>query len=154
MESAFDRTKEALAKSTLLTHPTGNAPTALTVDASDMAVAGVLEQKVHGQWRPLAFFSKQLKPAEVKYSALDRELLALYLSIRHFRYFLEGKNFVAFTDHKPITQAMSKVTEPWSARQQRHLSTISEFTTDIQYISGKNNVVADALSRMHVNTLL
>ena len=48
---------------------------------------------------------------------------------------------------------MSKVTEPWSARQQRHLSFISEFTTNIRHISGKTNVVADALSRVGIRTL-
>ena len=42
---------------------------------------------------------------------------------------------------------MSKVAEPWSARQQRQLSYISEYTTDIQHIAGKSNVVADCLSR-------
>jgi len=49
-------------------------------------------------------------------------------------------------DHKPLTFAMSKVTEPWSARQQRQLSYISEFTTDIQHVAGKSNLVADCLS--------
>ena len=153
MISAFDQTKAVLAEATLLTHPQGDAETAITVDASDTAIGGVLEQRTKGKWRPLAFFSKQLKAAETRYSAFDRELLALYRGIRHFRYFLEGRKFTAFTDHKLITQAMSKITEPWTARQQRHLSAISEFTTDIQHISGKSNVVADALSRMGINNL-
>lgn len=47
----------------------------------------------------------------------------------------------------PLTFAMAKVSESWSARQQRHLSYISEFTMDIQYVAGKTNVVADCLSR-------
>ncbi|KAF0030341.1 hypothetical protein F2P81_017072 [Scophthalmus maximus] len=42
---------------------------------------------------------------------------------------------------------MTKVAEPWSAHQQRHLSYISEFTTDLQHVAGKNNHVADCLSR-------
>lgn len=50
-------------------------------------------------------------------------------------------------DHKPLTFAMAKVAEPWSARQQRHLSYISEFTTDLQHVAGKNNRVVDCLSR-------
>ncbi len=60
----------------------------------------------------------------------------------HFRYFLEGLSFTAFTDHKPLMQAMSMVSEPWSARQQLHLSTISTFTTDVQHVAGKDNSVA------------
>ena len=52
-----------------------------------------------------------------------------------------------FIDHKPLTFAMARMTDPWSAQQQRHLAYISEFSADIQHIEGKNNVVADALSR-------
>ncbi|XP_059814618.1 uncharacterized protein LOC132386387 [Hypanus sabinus] len=89
--AAFVQTKEALANAAMLVHPRMDAPTALTVDASNRAVGGVLEQLIAGRWQPLAFFSKHLRPPELKYSAFDRELLALYLAIRHFRYFLEGR---------------------------------------------------------------
>jgi hypothetical protein len=71
MMRAFSDTKTALAAATLLSHPHANAPTALTVDASDTALGGVLEQQQDGLWRPLAFFSRQLRPPERKYSAFD-----------------------------------------------------------------------------------
>ena len=151
MKTAFHSTKEALAKATLLIHPHLDVPVSLSTDASDTAVGAVLQQLVDGMWIPLAFFSEQLCPPEKKYSAFDRELLAVYLSIRHFRYFLEGKAFTVFTDHKPLTYCMSKVLEPWSSRQQCHLSYVSEFTTDIQHIQGKNNQVADTMSRATVS---
>ena len=153
MVQAFQEAKTALASATMLTHPRRTAPTSLTVDASDLAVGAVLQQLVHGCWQPLAFFSKQLRPPEKKYSAFDRELLALYLGIRHFRYFLNGRDFIAYTDHKPLTFCMAKTSDPWSSRQQRHLSYISEFTTDIRHIKGTDNHVADALSRATINAL-
>lgn len=155
MADSFDKTKAALANATMLVHPHSDADFSLTVDASDIAVGAVLEQRVHGKtWQPIAFFSRQLRPPEQKYSAFDRELLALYLAIRHFRHFVEGRSFVAFTDHKPLTFAFKKLSDPWSARQQRHLAYISEYTTDVQHIAGKDNQVADALSRaVTVNAL-
>ena len=143
---AFQDVKAALANATMLAHPSPSAPVALTSDASDVAVGAVYEQCVGGVWQPLAFFSCQLRPAERKYSTFDRELLALYLAVRHFRSMLEGRSFTAFVDHKPLTFAMGKVTEPWCARQQRHLAYISEFTTDIQHVAGKDNCAADCLS--------
>ena len=85
MVKAFQDTKKALAEATLLTHPHHDAPTSLTADASEQAVGAVLQQSVNGVWVPLAFLSKKLRPPERKYSAFDRELLALYLGIRHFR---------------------------------------------------------------------
>ena len=153
MVAAFHNTKKALADATLLAHPARNAPVALTADASDWAIGAVLEQFVDGGWQPLAFFSKKLRSPEKKYSAFDRELLALYLGIRHFRYFLEGRRFTAYTDHKPLTFCMTKATDPWSCRQQRQLAYISEFTTDIQHIAGKHNSVADTLSRATLDNI-
>lgn len=147
---AFEGAKAALAKAALLAHPAPSASIALTTDASDVAVGAVVEQQVAGVWQPLAFFSRKLRDSERKYSVFDRELLALYLATRHFRFLLEGRSFTAYVDHKPLTFAMSKVTEPWSARQQRHLASISEFTTDIQHVAGKSNLVADCLSRVLV----
>ena len=83
----------------------------------------------------LAFFSRQLIPLQQKYSAFDQELLALYLAVQHFRYFLEARSFTVFTDHKPLTSAFAKSTDPWSPSQQRHLAYIAEFTTDVQHVA-------------------
>ena len=54
---------------------------------------------------------------------------------------------------QPLTLAFAKVSDPWSPRQQRHLAYISEFTTDVRHIAGKDNSVADALSRTPVHTV-
>ena len=116
LDTVFRQSKEALAKATMLVHPDHESPTSLTVDASDVAVVAVLEQLIDGVWKPLAFFSRQLHPPECKYSAFDRELLALYLALLHFHYFLEARSFIAYTDHKPLTLAFAKVSEPWSPR--------------------------------------
>lgn len=145
---AFNQAKEALASATLLVHPKKkDLFISLFTDASNKAVGSVLQQYHKGIWQPLGFFSKKLTPAEVKYSTLDRELLSIYLSIKHFRYFVEGRNFIVYTDHKPLTTAMTSTVER-SPRQSRHLEFISQFTTNIQHVKGKNNVVADFLSRI------
>jgi hypothetical protein len=67
--------------------------------------------------------------------------------MRHFCFLLEGRKFRILTDHKQLIAAMTRVTPPWSARQQRHLSFLAEFTSDLWHTSGHANVVADALSR-------
>ena len=91
-DEAFNLSKNLLAKTTLLVHPT-QTKTCITVDASDVAVGEVLEQWISGAWKPIGFFSKVLNPAATKYSAFDRKLLAIYLSIRHFKYMLDGRQF-------------------------------------------------------------
>ena len=152
-ESAFSESKQILANATLLVHPDPMAQINITCDASDVAVVGVLQQYLNGMWQPLSFFSKKLNPAETRYSAFDRELLAVYATIKHFRYNLEGRNSFVNTDHKPLTFVMSSVTERASLRQTRDLAFIAEFTTDIRYVKGETNFVADALSRPSVSAI-
>ncbi len=146
-DAAFVAAKAALVAAVPLCHPAPNAVLSLAVDASDSHVGGVLQQKVGNGWKPLAFYSKKLASAEVKYSTFDRELLAAFSTIRHFRFLLEGRQFQLLTDHKPLVAAMTRVSPPQSARQQRHLAHISEFTTDLRHTPGSENVVADARSR-------
>jgi cleavage and polyadenylation specificity factor subunit 1 len=149
MEQAFVASKKALCDATLLAHPRQRAELALATDASGDHVGAVLQQRATAAapWEPLGFFSQKLDPAQTRYSAFDRELFACVAAIRHFRWLLEGRRFTLYTDHKPLTFALLKVSEPWTARQGRHLSFISEFTTDIRHIAGLDNVVADTLSR-------
>ena len=105
-------------------------------------------QRVSGSLvHPLAFFSAKLNSAEAKYSAFDRELLACALAVKHFCWMLEGRSFCIYTDHKPLCFALHPVADSCSARQQRHLSFLAEYTSDIRHLPGKENVVADALSR-------
>ena len=151
--AAFTAIKQALSTATLLFHPKHDAPTSIMTDASSCAVGAVLQQYNDQQWCPIAYFSRKLKPSETKYSTFDRELLAVYLAIKHFRHFVEGREFQVFTDHKPLTYSLSSKSDRYTPRQIRHLDYISQFTTNIQHVSGKDNSVADALSRLGVNTL-
>ncbi len=119
------------------------------VDAFADHIGGALQQRRRpaDSWQPLGFFSRKLDSTQVKYSAFDRELLACFQAIRHFRFMLEGRWFTLHTDHKPLTTAVRRSTEPWTAKQCRQLAYIAEFTSDIQHIAGTDNVVADTLSR-------
>ena len=123
-------------------------------DASDTAVGAVLQQNIDNTWRPISFFSRKMTPAETRYSTFDRELLAVYLAIKHFRHFLEGRPFHVLTDHKPLTFALNTRSDRYSSRQARQLDYISQFTSTIRHVQGTENVVADALSRIETNALL
>ena len=152
--SSFNATKDALANAILLSYPKLDAPTCLMTDASDTAVGAVLQQLVDGTWQPISFFSKKLRPAETRYSTFDRELLPVYLAIKHFRHFLEGRHFHVLTDHKPLTYALNARLDRHSPRQARQLDYIFQFTSAIRHVEGHNNPVADALSRIETNALV
>ena len=147
MSAAFSRAKSALSAAARLQHPAPNARISLAVDASDRHVGGVLQQWSRGAWAPLAFYSKKLLPAEERYSTFDRELLAAFSAVRHFRFMLEGRPFTLFTDHRPLAAAVLRTSPPVSARQQRQLSFLSEFSCEVVYLPGAANAAADAMSR-------
>ncbi|GFU15630.1 hypothetical protein TNCV_3615491 [Trichonephila clavipes] len=150
--TAFQRCKQALADAALLAHPSPSAPLALHVDASDYAIGGALHQVVDSELQSLAFFSRKLTSSEKSYSAYDRELLAIYSAIRHFRYMLEARDFTVFTDHKPLTYAFRQKSDKCSPRQIRQLDFISQFTTNIVHLPGSDNIAADVLSRVSAIT--
>ena len=151
---AFHAAKSSLAQAASLAFPISGARISLMTDASDVAVGATLQQEIDGHQQPLGFFSKSLSRAQRNYSTFDRELLAMYLSLKHFRYFLEGRPFTISTDHAPLTHAISSPLKDAPGRRLRQLQFISEFTTDIQHVKGTDNVVADLLSRpTEVNAL-
>ena len=149
LQKSFEAIKEALATATLLHHPIPGAPLAITSDASKFAVGAVLEQLGNNGWEPLSFYSMKLDKRQSEWPAYDRELLGLFRATRHFRPMVEGHAFTIFTDQQALVPSMKKKSDPLTARQTYQLSCISEYTTDIRYIEGKSNVVADALSRPH-----
>ena len=93
MSTAFSAAKATHLAVPTLIHPVPGVPISLAVDGSDSHVGAVLQQHVQGSWAPMAFFSRKLSAAKTKYSAFDRELLATYSAIRHFRFLLEGRDF-------------------------------------------------------------
>jgi RNase H-like domain found in reverse transcriptase len=104
--------------------------------ASDTHIEVFLQQLESCNWQPLAFFS-----------TFNRELTAIFAAVRHYCFLLEGQDFRILTDYKPLTSAYKWVLPPWSARQQRQLAYIAEFSIDIIHTPGAHNWVADALSR-------
>ena len=118
------------------------------MDASDTAVGAVLQQHTNctcGTWHPISLFSRIMTPAETRYCTSDRELLAVYLSIKHFRH---------FTDYKPLMFTLNTHFKRYSPRQAHQLDYISQFTSNIHHVHGMDKVVADALSQIETNALL
>lgn len=145
---AFEQCKKSLSDAALLYYADPNKPLGLMIDASNSAAGAVLQQLVGGEWKPLGFYSEKFSPAQQKYSTFGRELTAMKMAVRYFRHLLEGRTFTIFTDHNPLTHALTSNSPARLPHEDRHLQYISQFTQDIRHISGKDNVVADALSRV------
>lgn len=152
-EHAFEESKRLIANATMLAHSVAGAKLSITTDASDVATGAVLEQFHNGLRQPLGFYSKKLSETQARYSTYDRELLAIYNGVKFFRHMLEGREFTIRTDHRPLIYAFQQKLEKASPRQCRQLQYISQFTTDIVHVSGQENCVADALSRIEIEAI-
>src|SRR5690242_4351526 len=95
--------------------------------------------------QPIAFLSKKMGSAEMKYPVHEQELLAVIIACREWRHYLMGKHFTILTDHHSLKYLLSQPN--LSNRQVRWAEFLSNFDFTIEYMKGKENVVADGLSR-------
>ena len=117
----------------------------IVTDASGSGIGGVLQVKRETGWEAAAFYSRQTRGPENRYSVMELEALALVKAVQHFGYYLYGKQFVAFTDHKPLCALV--VSDRLNGKLRRMGMKLQHRLIDIQYLPGLDNGLADALSR-------
>ena len=146
-DESFEKLKEAIEVNALLKYPNYSKGFRLTVDASATALGGCLSQLDEaGRDRPVSFFSKKLLPAEQRYDAINREALAIIYGLKVNRQTILGREVSILSDNAPLTW-MLKTSAP-SSRVARWLILLSEYNiTSISHVAGRENIVADALSR-------
>ena len=118
----------------------------LWVDASDLGAGACLKQQQDGIERVIAYNSIAFNRAQRRYSTVDKELAALRWAVKAFKSFLFGVNFVVKTDHQPLVYL--HVMRLVDNRLARTLADLSEFSFSIEFVPGKDNTAADALSRL------
>ena len=100
----------------------------------------------------VAYASRQLKPREKNYPTHDLELAAIVFALKIWRHYLYGEKCFIYTDHKSLKYFPSQ--RELNLRQRRWMELIKDYDCVIDYHPGKANVVADALSRKSIQTLL
>ena len=80
-------------------------------------------------------------------------MLAAYLAVLHFRHLIDGSQTTLFVDQKLLVSSLKNPNLCKLDRQKRHMSVINELVSDVEFIKGKDNVVADCMSRVTVNAI-
>lgn len=134
--------KEAIANAVTLRYPDPNAPFKLYTDASEVGIGAVLtrEGDEDGE-RPVCFLSRRLQASEHNYATVEKELLAEVYALKKLRKY----QFDLYTDNAAVRYLFQKA-EP-NQRLQRWILAIQEFRLKVHHLPGKQNVVADVLSR-------
>lgn len=148
---AFENLKILISSHPILRYPNYDKTFTITTDASDYAIGAVLSQDGH----PICYVSRTLNKHERNYSVTDKEFLAIVYSVNYFRPYVYGKKFHIITDHMPIKYLNDKYKgKEFSQRNQRWLLKLQEYSFDIEYLKGKENKVADFLSRIDNSPLI
>jgi hypothetical protein len=147
-QRSFDLLKSKLTEIPVLQYPDFQKPFILTTDTSGYGLGAVLSQGMVGKDRPVAYASRTLNSAELNYSTVEKECLALVWACKHFRPYLLGRKFQIFTDHKAL-QWIFNVKDS-SSRLLRWKLSLEEFEYEVKYKPGKQNANADGLSRYPV----
>ena len=155
--NAFNKCKKLAGNSALLTHFDPAKPIVLTTDASPYGVGACLSHKVvidnKTRLLPIAYASASLKDAQKNYAQIDREGLAVYWGINHFRQYLLCSDFELHTD----CSALVKIFGPKhdyggcaAGRLSRWATSLMEYSFKVKHIKGTSNNTADCLSRLPV----
>ena len=144
-ETAFQELKHKLSSPPVLAFPNFSEPFYLATDASALGVGACLMQLEGTCYRPIAYYSRKLRPAEKNYSVTDQESLAVIEALKHFRYIIYGYKVTIFTDHSAVVEILKNPHS--SGRRARWFLTAQDYEIEIKYLPGRKNKVADALSR-------
>ncbi|XP_052749773.1 uncharacterized protein K02A2.6-like [Galleria mellonella] len=151
LQTAFEKVKTCITKTRPLIAYDDKRMLYLACDASEKGLGAVLFHKEHNIEQPVAYASRKLKPAESKYSVIDREALAIYFGIKKFDQFLRGVRFTLITDHKPLIYLLGpqrNLPKLVNNRLVRWALAIGCYNYHIEYRKGEHNILADFLSRM------
>lgn len=138
---AFEDLKRAVTEEPVLRLPDCRQPFEVHTDASDFAIGGVLMQEGH----PIAYESRKLNDTERRYTVQEKEMTAIVHCLRTWRHYLLGSKFVVRTDN--VATSYFQTQKKLSPKQARWQDFLAEFDMELQYKPGRENHVADALSR-------
>ena len=146
---AFNSLKALLQSAPVLKAPDFSKEFKLAVDASDFGAGAVLIQSDEdGIDHPICYYSKKFDCHQVKYSTIEKELLALILALSHFEVYIGSNSNVllVYTDHNPLV--FSHRMKNKNRRLLNWSLQLQEYNLDIRHVKGKDNVLADCLSRI------
>ena len=148
MQKSFERLENVFCESVILHFPDPRKEYYLETDASNYALGAVLYQKSDkGEKEIITLASRTLQGPELAYFTTEKELLAIVWVLQKFRTYLQGARIINRTDHMALT--FLKTCKFVNARLTRWILTIQDYNIEVEHCLGRENVVADMLSRLH-----
>jgi hypothetical protein len=150
LNSSFSNAIKMMLECVPLYIPRKDCVFTLQTDACDIGLGAVLWQCIDGVDRPIVFISRKLNGAERNYSIIEKECLAIKWGIEKLHDYLYGSSFIIKTDHAPLQWLQEN--KDRTSRRMRWALALQGYSFTIKYIKGKDNFLADVLSRYPVDT--
>jgi len=146
-QRAFKELKEKITSQPVLALLRREGKFRVETDASGHTIEGVLSQEQEGKWKPIAFLSRTMQPAERNYEIYDKELLAIVEALAKWRQYLldAAEPFEVWTNHENLKYFREP--HKLNGRQAQWYLKLQDYDFTLKHILGKTNTKADILSR-------
>ena len=143
-QNAFESIKEVIMTLPILTYFDKTKKHTIQCDASKKGLGVVLLQES----KPVMYMSRALTEMEQRYSNIKREFLAIVFALERLNHYTFGRTITVQSDHQPLQSIWKKSIVSASPRLQRLLLRLAHYDLNIEFLRGKENMIADALSRV------
>ena len=146
-QKVFKELKEKITSQLVLSLPKREGKFRVETDTLEHAIGGVLSQEQDGKWKPIAFLSRTMQPAEQNYEIYDKELLAIVKALTKWRQYLldARKPFEVWMDHE--NSKYFREPHKLNGQQAQWYLKLQDYDFTLKHIPGKTNTKADILSR-------
>ena len=146
-QAIYDKAFKILSSDLVLSYPDFNESFYVSTDAPNHGIGAVLYQVIEEKTRYISFTSRALSQSERGYGATKRELLGIVYALRKFRYYLYGKKFRLYTDHKALTYMHTQ--KDMNQMMQGWFEELLELDYEVIHMPGILHVLPDAISRIY-----
>ena len=143
-QSAFEAIKQVITTLPVLTYFDKTKKHMIQCDTSKKGLGAVLLQES----KPVMYVLRTLTKMEQRYSNIERELLAIVFALERLNHYTFGRTITVQSDHQPLQSIWKKSILSASPRLQRLLLRLAHYDQNIEFLRGKENMIADALSRV------
>ena len=144
-DRAFNNIKKRLCTSPVISFADYNEPFIVACDASNEAAGYAVLQVQNGKEVIIATGSRTFHESEKNWSTLEKEAFSLLNAVSKNHHFLYGRTFIVQTDHCSLVYLDRKLFN--NSKLRRWQAELSQYDFCVQYVPGKENILADLFSR-------
>ena len=142
-DRAFQQLKDMLIEAPVLSFYDQKKELVIYTDASASGIGAVMMQ----EGTPIAYASRALSDTETRYSVIEKEMLGIVFALEKWNQYTFGREVIIYTDHKPLESICCKPLDRAPKRLQGMLLRALAYDIEVCYLKGKDNFMADTLSR-------